>query len=186
MTRWNLQVYGLVDQPMLLSFEDVKAFPKYESKNDIHCVTGWSRLDNVWQGVRARDIAEKAGVKEEAGYVILHAEEGWTTNLPLDDFLAETSLLAYAHNGEPLTPEHGFRYGVYFRICIFEKRQVAARHPIYERKPSGLLGAEWLSHERGSLAKSKIYMGLRFYFKQDHPHLYQVFISILVVCRYLI
>ncbi|MCY8423890.1 sulfite oxidase-like oxidoreductase [Bacillus vallismortis] len=108
MAKWNLQIYGLVDHPMLLSFEDVKAFPQYESKNDIHCVTGWSRLDNVWQGVRARDLAEKAGVKEEAGYVILHAEEGWTTNLPLNDFLAETSLLAYAHNGEPLTPEHGF------------------------------------------------------------------------------
>lgn len=108
MTKWNLQVYGLVDHPMLLSFEDIKAFPQCESENDIHCVTGWSRLDNVWQGVRTRDIAEKAGVKEEAGYVILHAEEGWTTNLPLDDFLAETSLLAYAHNGEPLTPEHGF------------------------------------------------------------------------------
>lgn len=65
MTKWNLQVYGLVDHPMLLSFEDVKAFPRYESKNDIHCVTGWSRLDNVWQGVRACDIAEKAGVKEK-------------------------------------------------------------------------------------------------------------------------
>ncbi|MES5395584.1 sulfite oxidase-like oxidoreductase [Bacillus amyloliquefaciens] len=108
MSKWNLQVYGLVDRPMLLSFEDIKAFPKAELKNDIHCVTGWSRLDNVWQGIRAKDIAEKAGVHEEAGFVILHAEEGWTANLPLTDFMRETSLLAYAHNGEPLTPEHGY------------------------------------------------------------------------------
>ncbi|MCZ4246434.1 sulfite oxidase-like oxidoreductase [Bacillus amyloliquefaciens] len=108
MSKWNLQVYGLVDRPMLLSFEDIKAFPKAELKNDIHCVTGWSRLDNVWQGIRAKDIAEKAGVHEEAGFVILHAEEGWTANLPLSDFIRETSLLAYAHNGEPLTPEHGY------------------------------------------------------------------------------
>ncbi|OCB94992.1 putative oxidoreductase YuiH [Bacillus amyloliquefaciens] len=108
MSKWNLQVYGLVDRPMLLSFEDIKAFPKAELKNDIHCVTGWSRLDNVWQGIRAKDIAEKAGVHEEAGFVILHAEEGWTANLPLSDFTQETSLLAYAHNGEPLTPEHGY------------------------------------------------------------------------------
>ncbi|ASF29952.1 MULTISPECIES: sulfite oxidase-like oxidoreductase [Bacillus amyloliquefaciens group] len=108
MSKWNLQVYGLVDRPMLLSFEDIKAFPKAELKNDIHCVTGWSRLDNVWQGIRAKDIAEKAGVHEEAGFVILHAEEGWTANLPLSDFMRETSLLAYAHNGEPLTPEHGY------------------------------------------------------------------------------
>ncbi|WP_424163175.1 sulfite oxidase-like oxidoreductase [Bacillus amyloliquefaciens] len=108
MSKWNLQVYGLVDRPMLLSFEDIKAFPKAELKNDIHCVTGWSRLDNVWQGIRAKDIAEKAGVHEEAGFVILHAEEGWTANLPLSDFTRETSLLAYAHNGEPLTSEHGY------------------------------------------------------------------------------
>ncbi|MES1026826.1 sulfite oxidase-like oxidoreductase [Bacillus velezensis] len=108
MSKWNLQVYGLVDRPMLLSFEDIKAFPEAEMKNDIHCVTGWSRLDNIWQGIRAKDIAEKAGVHKEAGFVILHAEEGWTANLPLSDFTRETSLLAYAHNGEPLTPEHGY------------------------------------------------------------------------------
>lgn len=108
MSKWNLQVYGLVDRPMLLSFEDIKAFPEAEVKNDIHCVTGWSRLDNVWQGIRAKDIAEKGGVHKEAGFVILHAEEGWTANLPLSDFTRETSLLAYAHNGEPLTPEHGY------------------------------------------------------------------------------
>lgn len=108
MSKWNLQVYGLVDRPMLLSFEDIKAFPEAKVKNDIHCVTGWSRLDNIWQGIRAKDIAEKAGVHKEAGFVILHAEEGWTANLPLSDFTRETSLLAYAHNGEPLTPEHGY------------------------------------------------------------------------------
>ncbi|UUI52073.1 sulfite oxidase-like oxidoreductase [Bacillus velezensis] len=108
MSKWNLQVYGLVDRPMLLSFEDIKSFPEAEVKNDIHCVTGWSRLDNIWQGIRAKDIAEKAGVHKEAGFVILHAEEGWTANLPLSDFARETSLLAYAHNGEPLTPEHGY------------------------------------------------------------------------------
>ncbi|MEM1491865.1 sulfite oxidase-like oxidoreductase [Bacillus velezensis] len=108
MSKWNLQVYGLVDRPMLLSFEDIKSFPEAEVKNDIHCVTGWSRLDNIWQGIRAKDIAEKAGVHKEAGFVILHAEEGWTANLPLSDFTRETSLLAYAHNGEPLTPEHGY------------------------------------------------------------------------------
>ncbi|WP_346987952.1 sulfite oxidase-like oxidoreductase [Bacillus velezensis] len=108
MSKWNLQVYGLVDRPMLLSFEDIKAFPEAEVKNDIHCVTGWSRLDNIWQGIRAKDIAEKAGVHKEAGFVILHAEEGWTANLPLSDFARETSLLAYAHNGEPLTSEHGY------------------------------------------------------------------------------
>lgn len=152
MSKWNLQVYGLVDRPMLLSFEDIKAFPKAELKNDIHCVTGWSRLDNVWQGIRAKDIAEKAGVHEEAGFVILHAEEGWTANLPLSDFTRETSLLAYAHNGEPLTPEHGYPLRGVFPHLYFWKSAKWLRgiqftkenHPgFWERNGYHLRGDPW-------------------------------------------
>ncbi|MRX73188.1 molybdopterin-dependent oxidoreductase [Bacillus lacus] len=106
--QWNLQVYGLVEHPMLLTFQELLEFPQAETTNDIHCVTGWSRLDNIWTGVRAKDIAEKAGVKEKAGFVILHAEEGWTSNLAMEDFLRETTILAHSFNHEPLTPEHGY------------------------------------------------------------------------------
>ncbi len=152
MSKWNLQVYGLVDRPMLLSFKDIKAFPEAEVKNDIHCVTGWSRLDNIWQGIRAKDIAEKAGVHKEAGFVILHAEEGWTANLPLSDFTRETSLLAYAHNGEPLTPEHGYPLrGVFPPSLFLEKRKMAARHSVHKGKPPRLLGEKRLPYEGRSM-----------------------------------
>nr|MDH3077907.1 sulfite oxidase-like oxidoreductase [Bacillus velezensis]MDH3091335.1 sulfite oxidase-like oxidoreductase [Bacillus velezensis]MDH3098697.1 sulfite oxidase-like oxidoreductase [Bacillus velezensis]WGD99881.1 sulfite oxidase-like oxidoreductase [Bacillus velezensis] len=152
MSKWNLQVYGLVDRPMLLSFEDIKAFPEAEVKNDIHCVTGWSRLDNIWQGIRAKDIAEKAGVHKEAGFVILHAEEGWTANLPLSDFTRETSLLAYAHNGEPLTPEHGYPLRGVFPHLYFWKSAKWARgiqftkenHPgFWEKNGYHMRGDPW-------------------------------------------
>lgn len=108
LSKWNLQIYGLVENPKLLTFEDIKAFPEANVSNDIHCVTGWSRLDNGWTGVKAADLVKDIGIKREAEYVLLHAEEGWTANVSIKDFLAETSLLAYAHDGKPLTPEHGY------------------------------------------------------------------------------
>ncbi|APH03837.1 sulfite oxidase-like oxidoreductase [Bacillus weihaiensis] len=106
--KWNLQIYGLVDAPKLYSYEDMMKFPQTNLLNDIHCVTGWSKLDVNWQGVLASDIVKDVGIKPNAKYVILHAEEGWTTNLAIEDFLKETSLLAHSYHGEPLTPEHGF------------------------------------------------------------------------------
>ncbi|MBS2970355.1 sulfite oxidase-like oxidoreductase [Metabacillus sp. KIGAM252] len=118
---WNLQVYGLVEKPLLLSFEDLMNFPQATVSNDIHCVTGWSRLDNTWTGVRARDIAHAAGVSGESGFVVLHAEEGWTANLPLEDFLKGTSLLAHSHDGKPLTPEHGYPIRAVFPHLYFWK-----------------------------------------------------------------
>lgn len=106
--EWNLQIFGEVEKELSLSHEEVMNLPQTQYKNDIHCVTGWSKLDNIWEGVSAAEIARRAGVKETAQFVILHAEEGWTTNLPIKDFLKGTSLLAHTHNGELLTPEHGF------------------------------------------------------------------------------
>jgi DMSO/TMAO reductase YedYZ molybdopterin-dependent catalytic subunit len=84
------------------------ALPRQEFHNDIHCVTTWSKLDNVWEGVTVGTILEKIKIKPEAKYVMLHAEHGYTTNLPIEDFLAETSFLGIKHNGELLTPEHGY------------------------------------------------------------------------------
>ncbi|MTH53837.1 molybdopterin-dependent oxidoreductase [Bacillus mangrovi] len=121
LTEWNLQVYGLVNRPLLLNFEDIMKFPQTKAGNDIHCVTGWSKLDNSWEGVSTKTIAEAAEVKPEARFVILHAEEGWTANLSIDDFLKETSLLAHSHDGEPLTPEHGYPLRAVFPHRYFWK-----------------------------------------------------------------
>ncbi|MBT2679071.1 sulfite oxidase-like oxidoreductase [Bacillus sp. ISL-35] len=105
---WTLKIFGLVEKEVILSYKELMDLPQMNSGNDIHCVTGWSKLDNVWEGVSTVELARLAKPKEAAKYVILHAEENWTTNLPVEDFLRETSLLAHSHNGEPLTPEHGY------------------------------------------------------------------------------
>ncbi|MBO8171747.1 MAG: sulfite oxidase-like oxidoreductase [Bacillaceae bacterium] len=106
--NWDLRVFGLVEEEKRWTWEEFLQLPQTTVHNDIHCVTGWSKLDNTWEGVLVRDLLKDVKIKPEARYVMLHAEEGWTTNLPLEDFMRETSLLARKHNGEELTPDHGW------------------------------------------------------------------------------
>ncbi|SDM94849.1 Oxidoreductase molybdopterin binding domain-containing protein [Fictibacillus solisalsi] len=108
LTDWNLKIYGMVENPTTFTYDELLALPRATVQNDIHCVTGWSKLDNVWEGVAVKDVVKDVRIHPSAKYVLLHAEEGWTTNLPLEDFLKESSLLAHTHNGESLTPEHGY------------------------------------------------------------------------------
>ncbi|WP_276354766.1 sulfite oxidase-like oxidoreductase [Cohnella caldifontis] len=106
--QWNLRVFGLVEQEGEWSYEEFMALPRRTFRNDIHCVTAWSRLDNEWEGVAVSALLERVRPKPEAKFVMLHAEHGFTTNLPLEDFMRDTSFLAVKFGGEPLTPEHGF------------------------------------------------------------------------------
>ncbi|MCI3919117.1 sulfite oxidase-like oxidoreductase [Paenibacillus sp. TRM 82003] len=106
--EWDLRIFGLVEEDVCLSHEEFMALPRRSFGNDIHCVTTWSKLDNEWEGVAVSTIMEKVKLKPEAKFVMLHAEHGWTTNLPLEDFLSETTFFGIKHNGETLTPEHGF------------------------------------------------------------------------------
>lgn len=108
---WTLSVSGLCDEPYTLTWEDLQALPRVEVRCDIHCVTRWSRLDNVFLGVPTRTIIELAKPRPEATHVIQHARsepgDDWTTNLPLDEFTEEDCLIAWAHDGEPLSADHG-------------------------------------------------------------------------------
>jgi DMSO/TMAO reductase YedYZ molybdopterin-dependent catalytic subunit len=108
MNQWNFRIFGLVEQEVKLSYAEFMALPRREFRNDIHCVTTWSRLDNVWEGVAVSTLLERVKIKPEAKYVMLHAEHGFTANLPLEDFMRDTSFLAIKHDGKLLTPEHGY------------------------------------------------------------------------------
>jgi DMSO/TMAO reductase YedYZ molybdopterin-dependent catalytic subunit len=108
MSKWDFRVFGLVEEDLVLSYKEFMELPRREYRNDIHCVTTWSKLDNVWEGVPVSVVMERVKLKPEAKYVMLHAEEGWSTNLPLEDFLRDTSFFALKHNGERLSPEHGY------------------------------------------------------------------------------
>lgn len=105
---WTFRVFGLVRREVVLTYPQFRALPSRDLTVDIHCVTGWSRFDNTFHGVPTRVVLGLTEILPEARYVLVHAEQGFTTNLPLDDFLRETSLFAWAHDGADLTPEHGW------------------------------------------------------------------------------
>ncbi len=107
LATWDFRVFGLVERPLRWTWQDVQALPRVQVRSDIHCVTRWSRFDNVWQGVSVREVLGRARAKPEAGFVIAHAEQGFTANLPLAELLRDDGLLAERHEGAELTPEHG-------------------------------------------------------------------------------
>jgi DMSO/TMAO reductase YedYZ molybdopterin-dependent catalytic subunit len=106
--KWSLSVLGLVKRPMQWTWNEFQALPRTRVFADFHCVTRWSQLDNLWEGVATREIATRAEISPEAKFVVAHGyDSDWTTNMPLEAFLAEDALLADKRNGEPLSIEHG-------------------------------------------------------------------------------
>jgi DMSO/TMAO reductase YedYZ molybdopterin-dependent catalytic subunit len=106
--RWDFQVTGLVENPYTLSYAELKALGPQTVHADMHCVTGWTTLDNDWQGIPLRVLADKAIVKPEAKWVITHCDGGYTSDLSLEAMLDDDVLVAWGHGGEPLVPDHGF------------------------------------------------------------------------------
>ena len=106
--HWNFRVRGLVEHPLCFTWEEFNQLPRVHTTSDFHCVTRWSRFDNQWDGVGLREILSRAQPLSNANYVLVHAEQGYTANIPLTDLDRDDVLLATHHDGEPLTPDHGF------------------------------------------------------------------------------
>lgn len=104
---WKLSVDGLVENPVSLTYAQLLALPQTSSVSDIHCVTKWSRYDNHWVGVSARDLIALVRPKAEVGHVIFHAYDGYTTNVTLEAFAAEDAMIAHTWEGYPITRQHG-------------------------------------------------------------------------------
>lgn len=106
---WKLKIFGLTGQAVEWNWPEFNELPRVRVFSDFHCVTRWSRLGNVWEGVSTRDLLTRAGgALPEAAFVLAHGfDDGFTTNVPLADFLAEDALVATTHDGEPLTLDHG-------------------------------------------------------------------------------
>jgi len=108
LARWEFSANGFVDTPIKISLSQFTHLPTIRVFSDFHCVTRWSRLGNIWTGVSTKHVADLIKIQERAKFVLIGAyDSGWTTNVPLENFLAEDSLFAWLHDGEPLTPEHG-------------------------------------------------------------------------------
>ena len=108
LATWDFRVFGEVESPITLSWEEFTALPTREITTDIHCVTRWSRFDTPFKGVHWSELAKVVKPKPSARYVLAHAEQDFTANVPLAALEDEGALLAYEADGEPLTPEHGW------------------------------------------------------------------------------
>ena len=105
---WDFRAFGLVRNPIRLSFDELLALGSQEQTSDIHCVTRWTKLDMPWRGVPMRAVLEQAEPLESARFVIAHGEQGYTANLPIEALMADDAMLAYEAEGQPLAPEHGY------------------------------------------------------------------------------
>ncbi len=107
-SRWTFAITGLVEKERQISYQEFFSLPQVTVLSDIHCVTGWSKRDNLWTGPSTGVIGDLSQKLPEAKFVMVHSADGYTTNLALNDFLASDVLFAIKHNGELLTPEHGY------------------------------------------------------------------------------
>ena len=108
LATWDLRIFGEVGREVRLSWDELLALPASENVQDIHCVTRWSRFDTSFRGVHWRELAKLAEPSAAARFVVAHAEQGFTANVPIASLEDENALLAYEADGEPLTLEHGW------------------------------------------------------------------------------
>jgi DMSO/TMAO reductase YedYZ molybdopterin-dependent catalytic subunit len=103
--QWTFTIEGEVDEPRSWTWEEFRALPSEQVTKDIHCVTKWSKLDTLWEGVSIDTLL--GGIETEADYVLAFCDGGYTTNLPLEDVTGGKAWVAFGYDGEPLEPEHG-------------------------------------------------------------------------------
>jgi len=105
---WTLTVTGLVDSELSFDWGAFRELPRIKVFADMHCVTRWSRLGNLWEGVATKTLLDRARAGASARFVIAHGYDGdFTTNLPVDAFRSDDAVIADTHDGEPISLEHG-------------------------------------------------------------------------------
>jgi DMSO/TMAO reductase YedYZ molybdopterin-dependent catalytic subunit len=105
--RWTFRCYGLVERDVSFTWDEFRALPRVTLTSDVHCVTRWSKLDNVWEGVHVREIMKRVTPLPAARWIMQHADPDYTTNIALEDLVDDDVLLALKHNGRDLEPDHG-------------------------------------------------------------------------------
>jgi len=135
-STWTLAITGEVEEPLTLSYEELRALPATDVTTDIHCVTRWSRFDTSFEGVHWREVARLARPLPDAHFAIAWAEHDFTTNVPLESLEHDFALLATHADGEPLTPDHGYP----LRLVV--------PHRYFWKSAKWLRGIELLAHDR--------------------------------------
>lgn len=104
---FRLRVHGEVEREFTIDFQELLKMEQVEARADVHCVTGWSVLGSKWTGVRVKDLAERAGLKKSAHFVIFEAAHGYTANISLKEALKPNVMVVHRLNGRPFKRQHG-------------------------------------------------------------------------------
>jgi hypothetical protein len=111
-SRWRLEIGGLVETSMSLTYDDLKSLPAVEQYATLCCISnevGGDLIGNaLWRGVRLKDLLERAGLKPGVIDIALRASDDYTDSISLARAMQDGTLLVYEMNGEPLTPAHGY------------------------------------------------------------------------------
>jgi DMSO/TMAO reductase YedYZ molybdopterin-dependent catalytic subunit len=142
---WDFYMWGLVKQPKRFSWAEFSSLPMVQQVSDMHCVTRWSKFDSTFEGIPAAEVMKHVELLPDANYVMVHADPGYTTNLPVAEFLADDVMFVLKYEGQPLAPEHGYPV----RLLV---PKLYLWFGIYGRRSLRLLGAVWLSQSRRPLA----------------------------------
>lgn len=107
---WDFRIYGEVEKPLKMNWEEFSSLPRKSYTFDVHCVTRWSKFGTRWEGIPVQYFIDEGLIKPkpDANFVMQHAAYDFSANLPVDIVLSERFILATHFNGEPLTPEHGY------------------------------------------------------------------------------
>ncbi len=155
LAAWDFRVFGEVESPLTLSWDEFTALPTREITTDIHCVTRWSRFDTSFKGVHWSELAKIVKPRPSARYVVAHAEQDFTANVPLAALEDDEALLAYEADGEPLTPEHGWP----LRLVIPKR--------YFWKSAKWLRGIELLDHDQPGFWERLGYHNEADYWKEE-------------------
>ena len=136
LASWDFRVWGLVDAPLTLTWDQFKTLPRKTVATDIHCVTRWTKLDTVWEGVAIQEILSLAQVRPAATHVVAHSEQGYTANMPFSVLDDDDVMLTDIFDGKPLDPEHGYP----LRLLVPKR--------YFWKSAKWIRGLEFLDHDR--------------------------------------
>jgi len=109
---WRLKLEGLVERPLTLSLDDIRARPRQTQALTLSCISNPVGGDLIstgfWTGTPFKALLDEAGLKPGVQEIAIESADGFYESVPLAEALDGRTLLVYEMNGEPLTAEHGY------------------------------------------------------------------------------
>lgn len=105
--KWNFELKDGVRVVRTWTWSQFNQLPLTKITRDIHCVTSWSKLDTIWEGVTIDNLFAAAGIEPTTSFLLAHSSDGYSTNVPVADLVGGKAMVALRYNGLPLEPDHG-------------------------------------------------------------------------------